>query len=72
MNVREARKTLRRLEDHGYGDVELIFVDVRSGDTGSVSIYPDIAIVDEESQYDQGRLADTPAGTKYVGVYCDH
>jgi len=70
MTVIEAFKSLNQLIIDGYGNLELIFEDVRSGDTGSVSVYNSIKKVTGEET--MGRLTDMPVDTKYIPVYCDH
>ena len=68
--VKEAYDTLGELISQGHSDLELIYEDVRSGDTGSASISNSISEVDGTEN--TGRLCDEEVGTKYVKVYCDH
>jgi hypothetical protein len=71
MLVKEAYQVLYALEADGKGDCELIYVDSRSGDSGSVSIYSNTE-KHKPSEYDAGKLCDLPEGTEYVSVITDH
>lgn len=70
MEVHEAYQVLQKLMEKGRGDMELIYRDVRSGDTGSVLISANIQSV--MGQEDMGILCDEEIGYEYVPVYCDH
>lgn len=72
MKVDEGYEALRNLSIAGYGNLDLIFCDVRSGDTGSVSIYNGVSEIDDPNEEDMGRLCTEIPGYKYVPVYCDH
>ena len=70
MKVKEALENLRILVEAGRGELELIYSDSRSGDTGSVSIYN---TVDKKTDHDNmGRLCDVENGYEYVPVCLDH
>jgi len=71
MTVLEALKNLKKLKKAGKGDLELIFEDCRSGDSGSVDIYDSTSTVDR-SQHHAGYLCVLDEGTEFVSVYCDH
>ncbi len=70
MNVSEALRVLTELELDGYGGVEIIVTDCRSGDTGSFSISKELEMV--SGHEDMGALCDREPGTYYAAAYMDH
>jgi hypothetical protein len=70
MTVKEVYKNLELLIANGHGDLELIYEDVRFGDSGSVYIYNEIDEVNE--WHVAGILCDMEMNEKYIPVYCDH
>lgn len=70
MNVIEAYENLAKLVEQGYGGLELIFTDTRTGDTGSAEVYS--VAVAKDSDDTMGQLCDWEDGALYVPVYTDH
>jgi hypothetical protein len=70
MKVKELYKVAKQLMDMKCEDLDLIYKDVRNGDSGSVNIYADVTKVGANE--DMGRLCNMEPEETYVAVYCDH
>jgi hypothetical protein len=70
MTVSEAIVKLSQLEADGYGDIDMVAVDSRSGLTSSISIYPHVRYKNSDDNI--GHLCDVENGTEYVPVHLDH
>jgi len=69
MKVNESFEDMKKLVQSGYGELDMIVVDVRSGDTGSGSIGTIQTITERE---EMGRLCDEKIGYTYAPIYMDH
>jgi len=70
MKVHEALENLQKLVDAGWGELNLIACDTRSGVSSIVSIHA--SEPQSKGEYDDaGELCEWPDGKKYIAIYLD-
>ena len=60
----------KRLRKEGCGDLEVIAIDCRSGDTGGANLSGFVSTV--SANEDMGRLCEYKEGTEFIAMYMDH
>ena len=70
MTVQEMFNEMSMLIVNGHACKDLVFEDVRSGDTGNISVSGTIKTVTGHEE--MGCLCEYNVGDEYVPVYCDH